>query len=153
VESSTVENMDSVLKSWKEIADYLKAGVRTVQRWENLRGLPVYRTGGTRGAPVVGYRPELKAWLQSRGARKDQSRYRAEDIRQLVARHSLLLDELRHLIHVQGSMIAELKATDRALNKFCPVLAKGARPKRKHQIAELTTKTWEGHNHMEAGRS
>jgi hypothetical protein len=138
--------MDSVLKSWKEIAHYLKAGVRTVQRWENFRDLPVYRAGGTRRAPVVAYRPELNAWLQSRGTRKHPARYRAENTRQLVARHTLLLDELTELIHVQGSMIAGLTATDRALNKFCPALAKGTRAKRKCQIAELATKAREGHN-------
>lgn len=51
VESLGIENMDSVLKSWREIAHYLKAEIRTVQRWENFRGLPVYRAGGTWRAP------------------------------------------------------------------------------------------------------
>jgi hypothetical protein len=31
------------LDSWKEIAAYLKRGVRTVQRWERTSGLPVHR--------------------------------------------------------------------------------------------------------------
>src|SRR4051812_44515354 len=32
-----------VLQSWKEIAHYVNRGVRTVQRWEALFGLPVHR--------------------------------------------------------------------------------------------------------------
>ena len=31
------------LDSWKEIARYLNRDVRTVQRWEETGGLPVYR--------------------------------------------------------------------------------------------------------------
>ena len=31
------------LDSWKEIASYLKRGVRTVRRWEREEGLPVHR--------------------------------------------------------------------------------------------------------------
>ena len=31
------------LESWKEIADYLRTSVRTVQRWEKVEGLPVRR--------------------------------------------------------------------------------------------------------------
>jgi len=31
----------AVLDSWKEIAVFLRRGVRTVQRWEKTEGLPV----------------------------------------------------------------------------------------------------------------
>ena len=46
------------LDSWKEIAAYLKRGVRTVQRWERVAGLPVRRVPSTRGA-VYAFRAEL----------------------------------------------------------------------------------------------
>src|SRR3954463_10845884 len=43
------------LDSWKEIAAYLRRGVRTVQRWERDEGLPVHRLAhGKRGR---GYAP------------------------------------------------------------------------------------------------
>jgi hypothetical protein len=43
------------LGSWKEIADYLKINVRTAQKWEQERGLPVGRLQGTKGrGPRVG---------------------------------------------------------------------------------------------------
>ena len=137
--SEIIKNVGVILKSWKGIAHYLKAGVRTVQRWESRSGLPVYRAGSTERAPVFAYRTELDAWLHSRGARKTGARYRAENTPQVVARHGVLLNELTELMHVQGSIIAELGATDRALNKFCPALAKGT--KRKCQIVDLAAKT------------
>lgn len=49
------------LDSWKEIAVYLRRGLRTVQRWERLAGLPVRRIGPGRGG-VYAFRAELDAW-------------------------------------------------------------------------------------------
>jgi hypothetical protein len=54
------------LDSWKEIAAYLKRGVRTVQRWERLNGLPVHRLELDRQGSVFAYKPELDAWWESR---------------------------------------------------------------------------------------
>src|SRR5579863_4359409 len=54
------------LDSWKEIAAYLKRGVRTVQRWERASGLPVYRLELDRQGSVFAYKPELDAWWESR---------------------------------------------------------------------------------------
>jgi Tol biopolymer transport system component len=50
------------LESWKEIAAYLKKGVRTVQRWERAEGLPVRRLGQDRTGLVFAYKSELDAW-------------------------------------------------------------------------------------------
>lgn len=49
------------LTSWKAIADYLGINVRTAQRWETERGLPIHRLGGDRGR-VIASRPELDQW-------------------------------------------------------------------------------------------
>lgn len=54
------------LDSWKEIAAYLKRGVRTVQRWEQSDGLPVHRLGSERTGSVFAYKSELDAWWQAR---------------------------------------------------------------------------------------
>jgi hypothetical protein len=51
------------LDSWKEIAAYLGRDVRTVTRWEKLKGLPVHRIPGGRRHAVFSYRAELEAWL------------------------------------------------------------------------------------------
>jgi hypothetical protein len=50
------------LESWKEIASYLKKGVRTVQRWERTEGLPVRRLGQDRTGFVFAYKSEVDAW-------------------------------------------------------------------------------------------
>lgn len=61
-----VESTDR-LDSWKEIADYLKRGVRTAQRWEAEASLPVHRISPDRGV-VFAYRSELDAWWRSRSS-------------------------------------------------------------------------------------
>jgi hypothetical protein len=48
-----------VLSGWKEIANHLRHGVRTVQRWE-MFGLPIHRVGG--GGPVFAFVEEIEAW-------------------------------------------------------------------------------------------
>jgi TolB-like protein/Tfp pilus assembly protein PilF len=55
------------LESWKEIASYLNRDVRTVQRWERTKGLPVRRLPGGDMARVYALRSELDAWWSSRG--------------------------------------------------------------------------------------
>ena len=53
-----------LLSSWKEIAAYLGVNVRTAQKWEAERGLPVRRLPGGRGRVLVSVE-ELDAWLQA----------------------------------------------------------------------------------------
>jgi len=50
-----------VLGSWKEIAAFFDVTVRTVQIWEEERGLPVRRNPGGKGR-VFAYVAELQAW-------------------------------------------------------------------------------------------
>jgi len=52
------------LTTWKEIAAYLGVTVRTAQKWEQERGLPVHRVPGGRGR-VWGKPAELDAWRAS----------------------------------------------------------------------------------------
>jgi Tfp pilus assembly protein PilF len=58
------------LDSWKEIASYLRRGLRTAQRWERDAGLPVRRVAGNAGA-VYAFRAELDAWWQRRSFNGD----------------------------------------------------------------------------------
>ena len=51
------------LSGWKEIAKYLRKGVRTVQRYEYQFGLPVRRPADKSGGSVVATKPELDAWV------------------------------------------------------------------------------------------
>jgi len=60
------------LDSWKEIAAYLKRGVRTVQRWEDVAGLPVRRIPSTRGA-VYAFRAEIDQWWRTQSINRATS--------------------------------------------------------------------------------
>ena len=54
------------LRSWKEIAEYLKTSIRTAQRYEAL-GLPIHRIRGMRMGGVFALKPELDQWLLKGG--------------------------------------------------------------------------------------
>ena len=63
-------NRSDALQSWKEIAAYLKRGVRTVQRWERCAGLPVRRPRPGERSPVFAFVEELDQWMHSRPLRR-----------------------------------------------------------------------------------
>jgi len=52
-----------ILSGWKEIANYMGKGVRTVQRYERLLGLPVRRPAGKPWGSVVATKAEIDAWV------------------------------------------------------------------------------------------
>jgi hypothetical protein len=56
----------SLLESWKEIAAYLKRGVRTVQRWERNEALPVHRHVHDKRGTVYAFRHEIDQWRENR---------------------------------------------------------------------------------------
>jgi TolB-like protein len=53
------------LDSWKEIAAYLRRGVRTVRRWEREEGLPVHRHVHRVLGTVYAYKSEIERWRQT----------------------------------------------------------------------------------------
>jgi hypothetical protein len=59
-----------LLKSWKEIANYMNSGVRTVQRYERMFGLPVRRPAGKLHGSVMATRAEIDAWVAATPIRK-----------------------------------------------------------------------------------
>jgi hypothetical protein len=54
------------LESWKEVADYLRRGVTTVQRWEREEGLPIRRHVHGTGGSVFAFAEDLDRWRASR---------------------------------------------------------------------------------------
>jgi TolB-like protein len=93
------------LDSWKAIADYLDRDVRSVQRWEHARGLPVYRVPGAKSGGVFAYTDELDEWLHQR---RDHS---GEDDRQSVK----LFGDLNNLPPVSSSAaLPDIDAVDLA---------------------------------------
>jgi hypothetical protein len=53
-----------ILSGWKEIAQYLHCGVRTVQRWEG-DGLPVHRPSPHKRSHVIAHSEELDRWIKT----------------------------------------------------------------------------------------
>ena len=58
------------LSGWKEIAAYLRKGVRTVQRYERHMGLPVRRPAGKTQGSVLATRAELDKWMSAQPLRE-----------------------------------------------------------------------------------
>ena len=56
--------MASTLTSWKEIAQHLGKGVRTVQRWEH-EGLPVRRPKAGQKGRVLAFPEEIDRWVRA----------------------------------------------------------------------------------------
>lgn len=76
------------LDSWKEIAAYLKRGVRTVQRWEQAESLPVHRLGA---GGVHAYKPELDEWWQRQSRRLSAEPEALEPVEAATPRSARLL--------------------------------------------------------------
>ncbi|HEV2402019.1 MAG TPA: hypothetical protein VGS27_34125 [Candidatus Sulfotelmatobacter sp.] len=53
------------LNGWKEIANYLGKGIRTVQRYELHCGLPVRRPSGHAQGAVVATPAEIDIWVRT----------------------------------------------------------------------------------------
>jgi len=68
---------DKFLSSWKEIANYLGKGVRTAQRWECERGMPVgcSEKATSKGTILIGT-AELDRWIRSTFHRTEPLRIR-----------------------------------------------------------------------------
>ena len=54
-----------ILNGWKEIGGYVCRDIRTVERWEKQRGLPVRRVPGAGRATVYALISELDEWLEN----------------------------------------------------------------------------------------
>ena len=55
-------NVLVILSGWKEIAQHLRCGLRTAQRWEG-QGLPVKRVTRSSRSHVVADSEQLDAWM------------------------------------------------------------------------------------------
>ena len=87
-------NRTQLLSGWKEIANYMHQGVRTVQRWE-LIGLPVRRVRATKPSPVIAFSEDLDFWARSL--------------------HVPLLDRIEELRATISSLEAQIRSLKRQL--------------------------------------
>lgn len=64
MEDRTNGTSNRILNGWKEIAQYLGRGVRTVQRWESLYKMPVRRPADRDRSAVIAFPDEVDNWLR-----------------------------------------------------------------------------------------
>jgi Tfp pilus assembly protein PilF len=62
-----------ILNGWKEIGGYVCRDIRTVERWEKQRGLPVRRVPGAGRATVYALISELDEWLENTNTTASQN--------------------------------------------------------------------------------
>lgn len=101
-----------LLNGWKEIANYLGKGVRTVQRYERESRLPVHRPAARLRSSVVVSRRELDEWI-SRGATSAKLKAPTNS-EPLVGLRSEIL-ELQRLRAERRELLEELRAQRSAL--------------------------------------
>ncbi len=117
-----------VLTCWKDIANYMGKGVRTVQRWEQEFGLPVRRPLGSNKKAVLARPSDLDTWVALRcsarvpvpltpsGKRQDSVIRLAalsaqiQTARQLRDDNRLLLGEVRSALHSLQQQILTLQS-------------------------------------------
>ena len=100
-----------ILSGWKDIANYMGKGVRTVQRYERELGLPVRRPAGKPRGSVLSTMRELDAWTSSHpqpglesqrakaeagGAQVTSLRAGISEMRKLRAQMTRLRGQLHH---------------------------------------------------------
>ena len=95
------------LTTWKEVANFLGKGVRTVQRWEKI-GLPIHRPKTNRNL-IIADREELRRWAglkDSTAHLADEAYYRSiietsralvEETKRLAAEYRLIREQIKRL--------------------------------------------------------
>jgi hypothetical protein len=106
--------MSVILNGWKEIANQLGRGVRTVQRWEQL-GLPVRRPKGSNRSAVLALSEEVDEWVRGCAMHRQKSgpSYCQTEIADLAARLKRTT-ELVVLVCAQRSKLCDRAAEMRS---------------------------------------
>ena len=96
-----------MMSGWKEIANYLGKGVRTVQRYERIAALPVRRTALGQVGSVFATKAELDGWINARPSRQP---FEASQGRQVSALEALKrsISKQQHLCRVTKALSGEL---------------------------------------------
>jgi hypothetical protein len=103
------------LTSWKAIAQYMGAGVRTVQRYEREFGLPVRRPTGTRGA-VMATRAEIDAWVAAAPIRKTFRLVRVEPSSRTQMLYNKIEEGVKAMSKLKAQTLALRSETRSVLN-------------------------------------
>lgn len=111
----TKANHPGFLNGWKEIADYLGKGVRTVQRYELDLCLPIRRPAGRLRGSVIASRIEIEQWVMASPVMLSQMLF---DLRQI--RHDLRAGMFEmHLLCTTGNKLKEAVGMQCAALQSC----------------------------------
>ena len=123
-DGATSDANDTVLTCWKDIAKYLGKSVRTVQRWEQLYGLPVRRPKEAKSkSAVIARTADLKAWVESNWL--DRNRQNGPDVKSLAAPNESvpdLLQAIEQLRNYHRALMLESAAALATLSAECAQL-------------------------------
>jgi hypothetical protein len=116
-----IASENRTLDSWKEIATFLRRGVRTVQRWERTEHLPVYRHNHMRRGSVYAYASDLVAWQRARhlGYHFTHSEPELMNIdqfmrlRSLTLRQTALVNEMKNILSATNLMRKKVRGEER----------------------------------------
>lgn len=122
--ASNLRNVDEArfLSGWKEIANYLGKGVRTVQRYERYMGFPVRRPAGKPRAAVIATKAELDAWVAASPIRREFQLARPAALVPQPYSVARGLAEMRRRVKEMQGLRAEMRTSLRALTTSIHVL-------------------------------
>ncbi|HWC17472.1 MAG TPA: hypothetical protein VG498_10675 [Terriglobales bacterium] len=106
------------LNSWKEIANYMGRGVRTVQRYEAQFGLPVRRPAGKSRSSVIATRAEIDAWVAAAPYRETYLLSKARENGRNDVTMEAVKTGLEEMKKLRDHMIELRSETSVALNLF-----------------------------------
>jgi hypothetical protein len=118
----TAPRQSRALSSWKEIAAYLGKGVRTVQRWEQVLGLPVRRPDSMPKGVVFASPEDLDRWLSKRWTKRNGARAIHQKIE-----HNMLHEGIQashDLRHANAELVRSLLRNVHSLAVECEALAR-----------------------------
>jgi len=108
-----------VLNSWKEIADYMGRGVRTIQRYERDLRLPVHRPAGKSRSAVIAFADEIDQWMRkgplravTSGSNASRVVVNAAEWQRLLANSKLLIKQADALKTRMSELYQLVRETD-----------------------------------------
>jgi hypothetical protein len=117
-----------ILNGWKDIANYVGKGVRTIQRYERQLGLPIRRLAGRSRGAVIATKAEIDAWISARPLREELSRsLSASDNREMIKVFRQELAELHRLRVESAQWRTEINSSREALRRSIELLQKTLR--------------------------
>ena len=104
-----------ILSGWKQIAQYLKCGIRSAQRWQRI-GLPVKRLYVGRRSPVLADSEQIDLWLKDGNLRHLNN----DELLANRQRNRELVSQVQHSRQTLRERMADLRKEVAALRHKSP---------------------------------